>query len=57
MARIEGFWFGRAIVDGRDETRDVVVLPEPVIRNWSRKSSMPWSGRTSRPSWTTSPTG
>jgi hypothetical protein len=57
MARIEGFWFGRAIVDGRDETRDVVVLPEPVIRNWSRKSSMPWSGRTSRPSWTISPTG
>jgi hypothetical protein len=37
MARIEGYRFGRVIVDGREETRDVVVLPDRVIRNWWRK--------------------
>ncbi|MGH2664023.1 MAG: MTH938/NDUFAF3 family protein [Actinomycetota bacterium] len=37
MARLEGYRFGRVIVDGREETRDVIVLPSRVIRNWWRK--------------------
>jgi hypothetical protein len=37
MARVEGYRFGRLIVDGREETRDVIVLPDRVIRNWWRK--------------------
>jgi hypothetical protein len=36
MARLEGYRFGRVIVDGREETRDVIVLPSRVIRNWWR---------------------
>lgn len=36
MTRIDGYEFGRVTVDGRDETRDVVVLPRRVIRNWWR---------------------
>jgi hypothetical protein len=37
MARLGGYRFGRVIVDGREETRDVIVLPSRVIRNWWRK--------------------
>jgi hypothetical protein len=37
MSRIEGYRFGRVMVDGREETSDVVVLPGRVIRNWWRK--------------------
>jgi hypothetical protein len=36
MARIEGYEFGRIVVDGREETADVIVLPERVVRNWRR---------------------
>ena len=37
MAEIAGYEFGRVTVDGREETRDVIVLPERVVRDWWRK--------------------
>jgi hypothetical protein len=37
MARIEGYTFGRVVVDGREETNDVIVLPGRVVRNWRRR--------------------
>jgi hypothetical protein len=37
MARLEGYRFGRLVVDGVEVTRDVIVLPERVVRNWWRK--------------------
>ncbi len=36
MARIEGYGFGHVIVDGEEVTRDVIVLPGRVVRNWWR---------------------
>lgn len=37
MAEIAGYGFGRVTVDGREETRDVIVLPDRVVRDWWRK--------------------
>jgi hypothetical protein len=37
MPRIEGYGFGHVTVDGQEETRDVIVLPERVVRGWWRK--------------------
>ena len=37
MARIEGYSFGRVVVDGREETADVIVLPDRVVANWRRR--------------------
>ena len=37
MSRIDGYQFGRVLVDGREVTRDVIVLPHRVVRNWWRK--------------------
>jgi hypothetical protein len=37
MSRIEGYRFGRVVVDGTEQTRDVIVLPHRVIPNWWRK--------------------
>jgi hypothetical protein len=37
MARLENYSFGRLSVDGTEETRDVIVLPERVVRNWWRR--------------------
>ena len=36
MATLEGYRFGRLIVDGEEQTCDVIVLPERVITNWWR---------------------
>jgi hypothetical protein len=36
MSRIEDYEFGRVKVDGQHETKDVIVLPERVVRNWWR---------------------
>jgi hypothetical protein len=36
MSRIEGYRFGRVVVDGKELTRDVIVLPERVLSNWWR---------------------
>jgi hypothetical protein len=37
MPVIAGYGFGRVTIDGREETRDVIVLPERVVRGWWRK--------------------
>ena len=37
MARLENYSFGRVSIDGTEETRDVIVLPERVVRNWWRR--------------------
>jgi hypothetical protein len=37
MPEIDGYDFGRLTIDGREETRDVIVLPERVVRGWWRK--------------------
>jgi hypothetical protein len=37
MPEIEGYGFGRVTIDGREETRDVIVLPDRVVRGWWRK--------------------
>ena len=37
MARIEHYEFGRIVVDGREETRDLIILPDRVVRNWWRQ--------------------
>ncbi|HEX6759674.1 MAG TPA: MTH938/NDUFAF3 family protein [Propionibacteriaceae bacterium] len=36
MPRLEGYRFGRLVVDGEEQTRDVIVLPERVLTNWWR---------------------
>jgi hypothetical protein len=36
MPRLEGYRFGRLVVDGDEQTRDVIVLPERVVTNWWR---------------------
>ena len=36
MPRIEGYRFGHVLVDGEEQTRDVVVLPERVLTGWWR---------------------
>jgi hypothetical protein len=37
MTRIEGYRFGRVVVDGEEQSRDVIVLPSRVVRNWWRE--------------------
>jgi hypothetical protein len=37
MARIDHYEFGRITVDGRQETRDLIILPDRVVRNWWRQ--------------------
>jgi hypothetical protein len=37
MPVIEGYDFGRVTIDGREETRDVIVLPHRVVHGWRRK--------------------
>jgi hypothetical protein len=37
MPEIEGYGFGRVTIDGREETRDVIVMPKRVVRGWWRK--------------------
>jgi hypothetical protein len=34
---IRDYRFGHVVVDGQEETRDVIVLPERVVRNWWRR--------------------
>jgi hypothetical protein len=36
MPRIEGYRFGRIVVDGDEQTRDVILLPDRVVTNWWR---------------------
>lgn len=37
MARIGDYQFGHIVVEGRQETHDLIVLPERVVRNWWRR--------------------
>ena len=37
MARIDHYEFGRIMIDGRQETKDLIVLPDWVVRNWWRQ--------------------
>ena len=37
MARIDHYDFGRIVVDGREETKDLIILPGRVVRNWWRR--------------------
>jgi hypothetical protein len=37
VARLEKYDFGRLVVDGHEETADVIVLPDRVVRNWWRR--------------------
>ncbi len=37
MATIEGYEFGRMVIDGQKHTRDVIVLPGRVVSNWWRR--------------------
>jgi hypothetical protein len=36
MPRIEGYHFGQLVLDGVEQTRDLIVLPERVLTNWWR---------------------
>ena len=35
--RIEGYRFGRVLVDGEEHTKDVIVLPARVVGSWWRR--------------------
>jgi hypothetical protein len=37
MARIDHYEFGRIVVDGGEETKDLIILPDRVVRNWWRQ--------------------
>ena len=37
MARIDVYQFGRIVVDGQQQTRDLIVLPNRVVWNWWRQ--------------------
>ncbi len=37
MARIEGYRFGRIVVDGEEQSRDLIILPGRVVPNWWRE--------------------
>jgi hypothetical protein len=36
MPRIEEYRFGRIVVDGTEQSRDVIILPGRVVPNWWR---------------------
>jgi hypothetical protein len=36
MPRIEGYRFGHVVVDGKEQSRDVIVLPERLVTDWWR---------------------
>jgi hypothetical protein len=36
MPRIDGYQFGAIVVDGEEQTRDVIVLPDRIVTNWWR---------------------
>jgi hypothetical protein len=37
VPRIEGYRFGRVLVDGDEHTKDVIVLPDRVVARWWRR--------------------
>jgi hypothetical protein len=36
MPRIDGYSFGRIVVDGEEQTQDVILLPDRLVTNWWR---------------------
>jgi hypothetical protein len=36
MPRIHEYRFGQLVVDGEEQRRDVIVLPDRVVQNWWR---------------------
>jgi hypothetical protein len=36
MPRIEGYRFGHVVIDGDEQKRDVIVLPDRVLMDWWR---------------------
>ncbi len=36
MASIDEYEFGRIVIDGTEERRDLIILPGRVVRNWWR---------------------
>jgi len=36
MPKLEGYRFGHLVVDGEEQTRDLIVLPDRVVTNWWR---------------------
>ena len=36
MAKLERYEFGQVVVEGRQETRDLIVLPHRIVRDWWR---------------------
>lgn len=37
MGKIRDYRFGHVVVEGQRETRDLIVLPERVVRDWWRR--------------------
>jgi hypothetical protein len=37
VAHLDGYRFGRVSVDGCEQTHDLIVLPDRVVRNWWRR--------------------
>jgi len=37
VARLEGYSFGRIVVDGEEQTRDLIVVPGRVVTDWWRR--------------------
>ncbi len=37
MGKIEGYSFGRILVDGEELTADVILLPGRILPNWRRR--------------------
>jgi hypothetical protein len=37
MARVDHYEFGRIVVDGREETNDLIILPDRMVGNWWRQ--------------------
>jgi hypothetical protein len=37
MGRIEDYRFGHVVVDGKEHTKDLIVLPDRVVPGWWRK--------------------
>jgi hypothetical protein len=36
MPRIDAYRFGSIVVDGEEQTRDVILLPDRIVTNWWR---------------------
>jgi hypothetical protein len=34
LARLSEYSFGRIVVDGEEQTRDLIVLPDRVVTDW-----------------------